>query len=206
MITDVDDFFTKGCGRCARFDTADCAAMIWRDILIPLRALVQAAGLTEVVKWGHPCYMAAGRNVALIGATRGGVRLNFFQAGLLRDPQGVLVKQGANTQHPDMILLTSVADLTRLTPVIRDYLTEAAGYAHAGVKEPRAAAPLEMPPVLARLLAQDAELAAGFARLTPGRQKSYVLQVTSAKQAATAEGRILRAKDKIMAGKGALER
>ena len=80
MITEIEDFFTKGCGRCARFDTPDCSARVWGDGLLALRALCREAGLVETVKWGHPCYMHAGRNVALIGALRGDFRLNFFEA------------------------------------------------------------------------------------------------------------------------------
>ena len=71
MITEVEDFYTKGCGRCARFDTPDCSARVWGTGLAALRRLCQEAGLIETMKWGHPCFMYAGRNVALIGALRG---------------------------------------------------------------------------------------------------------------------------------------
>ena len=47
--------------------------------------------------------MHGGRNVAIIGAFRGDYRLSSFNAALMKDPGGVLEKQGANTQHPDMI-------------------------------------------------------------------------------------------------------
>ena len=28
MITDIEDYFTKGCGRCERFATADCSTRL----------------------------------------------------------------------------------------------------------------------------------------------------------------------------------
>jgi len=91
MISEVEAYFTKGCGRCNRFGTADCPARLWADE--PVEAL------------------------------------------------------------------------------------------HA-----------------------DPELADAFAALTPGRQRSYVLQVDGATQAATKLARIARARDRIIAGKGAQER
>ena len=90
MISDVDDFFTQGCGRCERFATADCSTRQWADGLRSLRRLCRDLGLVETVKWGHPCYLHHGRNVAIIGALRGDFRLSFFNAALLKDPARVL--------------------------------------------------------------------------------------------------------------------
>jgi uncharacterized protein YdeI (YjbR/CyaY-like superfamily) len=103
MITDIEDFFTRGCGRCDRFDTPDCSARHWQAGLADLRRNCRDMGLVETVKWGHPCYMHGGRNVAIIGAFRGDFRLTFMNAALMKDPEGMLQKQGPNSQHPDMI-------------------------------------------------------------------------------------------------------
>lgn len=65
MIKDIEEYFAKGCGRCHRFDTPDCSTRRWIDGLTELRDLCNDAGLVETVKWGHPCYMHAGRNVAI---------------------------------------------------------------------------------------------------------------------------------------------
>lgn len=46
------------------------------------------------------------------------------------------------------------------------------------------------------------ELAEAFARLTPGRQRSYLLYFQSAKQAATQLRRIKQCSSKILIGKG----
>ena len=86
MITRIEDYFARGCGRCARFDTADCDTRHWADGLAELRTLCLGAGLVETVKWGHPCYMHSGRNIAIIGAFRGDFRLSFFEAALLFFP------------------------------------------------------------------------------------------------------------------------
>lgn len=206
MITEIETYFSQGCGRCARFATPDCATAIWRDGLARLRALARGAGLDETLRWGHPCYRHAGRNVAIIGAVRTDFRLSFFEAGLMQDPAGVLERQGPNTLDPDMIRFTSAADVGALAPTVTAYLAEAMGYAAAGARAPKSTAPLDLPPVLAAALAEDAELGAGFGRLTPGRQKSYVIALSSAKTAQTQARRIAKFRDKILAGKGATER
>lgn len=206
MITDIEDYFAKGCGRCARFDTGDCSARLWQDGVAALRRLCLEAGLAETVKWGHPCYMHAGRNVVLIGALRGDFRLNFFDAALMGDPDGVMERQGANTQHPDTIRFTDAARVEALAPVIRAYLAEAKGHAEAGRRAPKAAVEMELPAELIAALDADAELARAFHALTPGRQRSYVINLNGAKTAETRHRRIAGFRAHILAGKGATER
>ena len=206
MITDPDDYFAKGCGRCARFASADCSAYRWRDGLAALRALCLDAGLEETAKWGHPCYVHAGRNVVLIGALRGDFRLNFFEAALIPDPEGVMERQGPNTRHPDTIRFTDAARVEALAPVIRAYLAEAMGHAAAGRRAPREAVEMELPEELVEALDMDPELAEAFAALTPGRRRSYVINLAGAKGAETRRRRIAGFRGKLLAGKGATER
>ncbi len=206
MITRPDDYFAKGCGRCERFDSVDCSTRVWADGLSHLRRICLEAGLTETAKWGHPCYMHADRNIVIIGALRGDFRLSFFNAALMKDPEGVLERQGPNTRHKDMIRFRDHAQVERMQPIVRSYLAEAMGYAEAGVKPAREDQTLELPDELAEALDHDLELAEAFHRLTPGRQKSYVINIGSAKAAATRFARIEKFRPKILAGKGAMER
>lgn len=206
MISEIEDYFAKGCGRCDRFATSDCSTQHWADGLEELRKICLDAGLIETVKWGHPCYMHAGRNIAIIGAFRGDFRLSFFNAALMKDPTGVLEKQGENTQHPDMIRFTDSATVRKRKSVIRSYVKEAMDYADAGVKPPKDESELVLPEELEEALGSDPELSQAFHRLTPGRRKSYVLNLNSAKKSETRVARIAKFRDKIIAGKGALER
>ncbi len=206
MITDIEDYFAKGCGRCARFDTADCSTKAWARGLADLRGICRAVGLVETVKWGHPCYMQANRNVALIGALRGDFRLNFFHAALMRDPDGVMEKQGPNTRHADTIRFRDNAQVAAMEPVILSYLREAMGYAEAGVTPPKEPTVIDLPAELIDALDADPELAEAFHGLTPGRQKSYVIGLNTAKTTATRVARIAKYRGHILAGKGATER
>ena len=206
MITEIEDYFTDGCGRCDRFATPDCVVRLWSESLARLRAICLAAGLTETVKWGHPCYMHGTRNIVLIGALRGDVRLNFFKSALLKDPHKILQKQGPNTRHADSIRITSAQQLDELAPAIAEYLAEAISYAEQGILPEREEYELELPLELLDALDADAELAEAFRALTPGRQRSYVIGLSSAKTSETRVARIGKYRERIIGGKGANER
>jgi uncharacterized protein YdeI (YjbR/CyaY-like superfamily) len=206
MITDIEDFFTKGCGRCARFATPDCSTRRWADGLKRLRRMCRDAGLVETVKWGHPCYTHADRNIAIIGAFRDDFRLTFFDAALMKDPKGVLEKQGPNARHAGMIRFSDNVSVDAIKPVIIAYLKEAMDYAERGIKPPKEHYDITLPDELVEALDADPELAEAFHGLTPGRQRSYQINLLSAKTAATRIARIVKFRDRILSGKGANER
>jgi uncharacterized protein YdeI (YjbR/CyaY-like superfamily) len=206
MITDADDFFTKGCGRCERFATPACSTRRWISDLDRLRAICRDAGLEETVKWAHPCYMHAGRNICLLGAFQGDFRLSFMNAGLLKDPAGVLEPQGPNSQTPSMIRFTALGQVAELEPTIRAYLKQLKDHAEAGTRAPKVEREIDIPDELVEAMDSDPELAEAFAALTPGRQRSYMFELNNAKQSATRVARIEKFRPRIIAGKGALER
>ena len=206
MINNIEHYFESGCGRCDRFATPDCSTRFWLDGLLHLRRICRDVGMSEHVKWGHPCYMHAGRNIVVMGAFREDFRLSFFNAALMRDPHGVLIGQGPNSAHPDCFKFDDVAQVVASEAIIREYLTEAMGYAEQGIRPPKVERELELPDELVEALEADAELAEAFALLTPGRQRSYVYALNSAKTSATKVARIIKYRDKILAGRGALDR
>lgn len=206
MITDIEEYFSRGCGRCERFATSDCSTRQWSGGLAKLRQICLGMELVETVKWGHPCYVYGNRNIVIIGALRGYFRLSFFNAALMKDPDGVLEKQGSNTLHPDMIRFTKNNQVAKMKLVIESYLAEAMGYAEAGIQPPKQKGELELPDELLEALDSDPELAEAFYCLTPGRQKSYAINLNSAKKPETRISRIAKLRDKILAGKGAMER
>lgn len=206
MITDIEDYFAKGCGRCTRFDTQSCSTKAWSYGLAKLRHVCLATDLKETVKWGHPCYMHANRNIVIIGAFQDNFRLSFFNAALMKDPEGVLERQGPNTQHPDMIRFTANDGPEKMEEVILAYLDEAKRYAEVGKKAPKDDSALDLPDELVEALDADPELSEAFHALTRGRQKSYVINLNGAKRSETRASRIERFRDRIIEGKGATER
>lgn len=131
MITDLEDFFSLGCGRCARFATPDCSTRLWIDGLNHLREICRSLGLSETLKWAHPCYMHAGRNIALFGAFRSDFRISFMNPGLLSDDHGVLEHPGPNSPTPSVLRFTAVDQVGQAAPVIRAFLQQLMDHAVA---------------------------------------------------------------------------
>lgn len=206
MISDIEDYFAKGCGRCARFNTPDCSTKTWEKGLSKLRNICLQTDLVETVEWGHPCYMHADRNIVIVGALKDNFRLSFFNAALMKDPNGILEKQGPNTQQPDMIRFMSNDGPAEKEKAILAYLEEAKSYAEAGKKPPKDDGALDLPEELVEALDADPELSEAFHALTRGRQKSYVINLNGAKKPETRMNRIEKFRDKIIDGKGATER
>jgi uncharacterized protein YdeI (YjbR/CyaY-like superfamily) len=171
-----------------------------------LRQLCLAVGLVETAKWGHPCYTHQGRNIVILGALRSDFRLTFFNASLLQDPQQLLQQKGANSAHPDTLSFTDASQVKAVATSLRTYLKEAMTLAEMGIKPVKVERDLQLPDELLQALAEDAELSTAFFRLTPGRQRSYVIYLNAAKKTETRVARILACRARILAGKGALER
>ena len=206
MITDPKDFFIKGCGRCDRFATPDCSAILWIHGLNHLRWILLDTGLKETVKWAHPCYTHAGRNIAILTAFRCDYRLSFMNPRPLNDSEGVLERQGPNSLTPSMMRFSTAEQVSKLEPIIRSYLKQLMDHAEVGARPPRVEREIDMPHELIEALDADPELAEAFQALTPGRQRSYLFNLSQAKQSATRVGRIEKFRKGIIAGKGPLER
>ena len=205
MITDVEDYFTKGCGRCDRFDTADCSTKPFIEGLLHLRKICNDLGLVECVKWGQPCYAFAERNIVVFGALRNDFRLSFFHPGLMKDPHNVLKPIGPNSSENAMIRFSRSKQVAELETIIIEYIKEAKDYAQRGVKAIKREQELLLPDELVDALDSDVELAEAFYALTAGRQKSYVINLNGAKKSVTKVARILKFREKILQGKGANE-
>lgn len=206
MGDNVDTYFAKGCGRCERFGTPDCSVQIWQEGMLKLRKICLAAGLEETLKWGHAAYRHAGRNIVILGAFRDNFRLTFMDAELLTDKDGLLEKAGPNSSTANLIKFSDAAQVKSLQKKIEAFLEVAKTQAAEGKRPKRKPASFTLPDELVAALADDSALAKAFNKLTPGRQRSYVLNLESAKQVSTRLARIEKFRPKIMASKGATER
>lgn len=207
MITDIEDYFAKGCDRCPRFATPDCAVRIWAAGLADLRAICLDLGLVECVKWGHPCYMHADRNIAVFGAFRKDFRISFMNVSLLTDTHNVLEPIGPNSQSRSVLRFRTNAEVAVNEPIIRNYLRDLMTSAEQGIKPiPKHQAELILADELVNAMDTDPILADAFIALTPGRRRGWSLHFSGAKQSATRDRRIAKARSAIIAGKGWNER
>jgi uncharacterized protein YdeI (YjbR/CyaY-like superfamily) len=177
----------------------------WPEEMLRLRPTLLAAGLTEEIKWGKPCYSHEGRNIAILQEMKDFLSLMFFKGALLSDPDGVLESQGPNSRSALRIRFTSVDDVDRLAKTVRAYVAEAIDVEDAGL-EVGPAPKTELVDELQQRLDADPALKAAFEALTPGRQREYNLHVGDAKQSSTRTARVEKYAEQILAGKGLRDR
>jgi uncharacterized protein YdeI (YjbR/CyaY-like superfamily) len=180
-------------------------AKTWRGEIRKLRSILLDCGLDEDLKWGKPCFMFEGQNVAIIQPFKEHCSLMFFKGALLEDTHGLLRSQGENTQSALRLEFTGEADIKKA--VVKDFVKHAIAVEKAGLKvDFKAKRELELPEELIRILKKDRNLAKAFNALTPGRQRAYVLHFTSAKQSKTRTARVEKCIPRILAGKGLNDR
>ncbi|XOV93743.1 MAG: YdeI family protein [Bacteroidota bacterium] len=202
----VDKYLIDGCMRCKFGGTPECKVNDWREELKALRSIVLDCGLSEELKWGVPCYAYGDSNVSIVSAFKDYASLSFFKGVLLKDPEGILVKPGENSQSVRYLKFTSTKQILELESVIRSYIYEAIEVDRLGLKVEFKKNPEPIPEELQARLDEDPALQAAFDSLTPGRQRSYIIHVSQPKQAATRISRMEKCIPKIMEGKGFFDR
>lgn len=180
-------------------------ATAWQGEIQKLRTILLECGLDEELKWGKPCFLFEGKNIAIIQPFKAHCSLMFFKGALLEDTHGLLRSQGENTQSALRLEFTSEADIKKT--VVKSYVKQAIGVEKAGLNvDFKAKRELELPEELTQMLKKDRKFAKAFDALTPGRQRGYVLHFSGAKQSQTRTARIEKAIPKILAGKGVNDR
>lgn len=177
----------------------------WKDEIQALRSILLESGLDEELKWGKPCFMFDGKNVAIIQPFKEHCSLMFFKGALIKDTHKLLRSQGENTQSAMRLEFTEKNQIKKT--IVKDYVKQAIAVEKAGLQADfRAKRELELPEELTRILDKDSKLAKAFHALTPGRQRGYVLHFAGAKQTKTRAARIEKAIPRILEGKGVNDR
>jgi uncharacterized protein YdeI (YjbR/CyaY-like superfamily) len=176
----------------------------WRDEFAALRTILLDTGLTEAFKWYKPCYMHDGKNVVIFQPFNDLCALMFFKGALLNDAHGSLREQGENSRSSLRLEFRSVDDVTSTKSALQDLVADAIRVEQAGLRVRKAPPPTyrDYPDELVALMETDAAFREAFERLTPGRQRGYLLHFNGAKQSATRAARIERVRDRIMDGFG----
>lgn len=184
-------------------DTFLGQAKKWQKEMILLREIILECQLDEEMKWMHPCYSLDHANVVLIHGFKDYCALLFFKGVLMNDPKGILIQQTENVQDRRQIRFRSVDEIIKLRSTIKDYIKEAIKIEQSGLKVAyKKTADFRMPEEFQTKLNSDEKLKAAFEKLTPGRQKAYLLYFSSAKQVKTRESRIDKYIPKILDLKG----
>jgi uncharacterized protein YdeI (YjbR/CyaY-like superfamily) len=175
----------------------------WRAEFEKLREILLDTGLTEELKWGHPCYALDGKNVALIHGFNAYCAILFHKGALLKDPKRVLIQQTENVQSARQIRFTSVQAVTKLEKTLKTYLREAIEIERAGLKVAlKRTEDFELPEEFQSELAANAKLKKAFAALTPGRQRAYIFHFAQPKLSKTRVARVEKHTPRILKGLG----
>ena len=175
----------------------------WQAEIPPLRDALLASGLHEDFKWGKPCYTHEGSNIVLIMPLKETCTLLFTKGALMKDPKGVLVQPGENSQSARQMRFTSLAEITKFGTSLKAYLKDAIAVEAAGLKVAfKKSTDLVYPEEFQRRLDKNSALREAFHALTPGRQRQYHLFFTGAKQSKTREARVEKAIPLILDGLG----
>ena len=203
QIPDADAYFDIGCGRCSLAATPACKVKHFPEELTLLRQMLLDTELNETLKWSVPCYTINGKNILILSAFKNYCSLNFFRGSLLSDPDGLLVKAGENSQEGRQMRFQNVQEIYHQQNQIRNFIRQAILLENSGKPIPKTPAPvMRLPDELADALNTDSELNRAFYALTPGRQRSYILHITGAKQSSTRSSRILQCRAAILEGRG----
>jgi uncharacterized protein YdeI (YjbR/CyaY-like superfamily) len=175
----------------------------WQQAYQELRNLVLECGLTEELKWGCPCYLIQKSNIVLVHGFKDYCALLFMQGALLKDQKKILVQQTKNVQSARQIRFTEIDDILKNKSTIKAYIKEAIKNDKAGLKlELKVTTEFEMPSEFETALNEMTELKTAFYKLTPGRQRGYLLYFSSAKQSKTRTERVEKCIPKILDNKG----
>jgi len=193
MNQKADKFFSK--------------ARKWGKELETLRTIILDCGITEEFKWMHPCYTFRRNNIVLIHGFKQYCAILFFKGALLKDTEGILVRQTKNVQAARQVRFTSVREIVRMESILKAYIYEAVEVEKAGLTvKLKKTSEFKMTEEFKNKLDENPSLQKAFKALTPGRQRGYLLYFSAPKQSKTRISRIEKCMGQIMDGKGLNDR
>jgi uncharacterized protein YdeI (YjbR/CyaY-like superfamily) len=84
----------------------------WQIEMEKLRTIVLDCGLTEVLKWGVPCYLYQNNNIVLIHAFKDYCAFLFVKGALLHDSETILIQEFQIRFNKDSKLKKAFESLT----------------------------------------------------------------------------------------------
>ncbi|MGC4231490.1 MAG: YdeI/OmpD-associated family protein [Niabella sp.] len=174
----------------------------WAEELALVAGILSKMPLEKTIKWGAEVFTYKGKNVVSYGGFKNYFTIWFYNGVFLKDKYKVLVNaQEGKTKSLRQWRFTSKDEIDEKK--ILEYLQEAIEVEKKGLKmQPEKFTPVEPPPLLSDALQEDKKLKIAFEKLTPGKQKEYILYIKEAKQEATQLSRLDKIKVMILQGVG----
>jgi uncharacterized protein YdeI (YjbR/CyaY-like superfamily) len=173
----------------------------WSAEMACLRRILLDCLLIETFKWRTPVYMVGTKNIIAIGSLKGHCALSFFNGALLQDEDNLLIKPGEHTQSGRWMKFSSVEEILEKEEFIKAYVYESIEVEKLGLKMEK---PQEIPypEELTAFFDKNPVVKTAFEKLTPGRQRAYLMHFSDGKQSATRTARIEKNEKYILRGVG----
>ncbi len=179
----------------------------WSEEFKVLRSYINTFELNEEVKWMQPCFTKNKKNIVLLHGFKDYCAILFFKGALINDTHNKLIQQTENVQAGRQLRFKTMQEILDQKEVILDYVKQEIEIEDKGLEvEKVERKPIEIPVELKEVLDKDNSYNEAFNKLTPGRQRAWILHIADAKQSATKYARIEKMRDKVYNGKGPLER
>lgn len=174
----------------------------WSEELELLVSIINKLPLEKTIKWGAEVFTYNGKNVVSYGGFKNYFMLWFFNGVFLEDKYKVLVNaQEGKTKSLRQWRFTSIDEIDENK--ITEYINEAIEIEKKGLKiSPDKFVAIPISEILEKEFKNDKTLKSAFEKLTPGKQKEYIVYINEAKQEATKLKRLEKIKIMILQGIG----
>jgi uncharacterized protein YdeI (YjbR/CyaY-like superfamily) len=174
----------------------------WEKELELIASIINKTSLEKAIKWGADVFIYNGKNVVSYGGFKNYFTIWFYNGVFLSDKYNVLINANENnTKSLRQWRFTSINEIDENK--ILEYIEEAIEVEKKGLKiKPEKFAAIPLSELLQIELNKDNMLKIAFEKLSPGKQKEYILFINEAKQEATKHKRIEKIKPMIINGVG----
>jgi uncharacterized protein YdeI (YjbR/CyaY-like superfamily) len=174
----------------------------WSKELELIASIINKLPLEKTIKWGAEVFTYNGKNVVSYGGFKNYFTIWFYNGVFLEDKYNVLVNaQEGKTKSLRQWRFTSIAEIDEKK--ITAYINEAIEIEKKGLKiSPEKFVAIPVAEVLENEFKNDKALKTAFEKLTPGKQKEYIVYINEAKQEATKVNRLEKIKPMILDGIG----
>lgn len=174
----------------------------WTKELAIVASLIAKAPLDKSIKWGAEVFTFNGKNVVSYGGFKNYFAIWFYNGIFIKDEYKVLINAQENkTKSLRQWRFTSIEEIDEKK--ILEYINEAIEIEKKGLKiKPEKFQPVSPSQLLVDAFTENKKLKTAFEKLTPGKQKEYIIFLNEAKQEATKRNRLEKIKPMIVQGVG----
>jgi len=173
----------------------------WAEELATLASIIAKAPLDKSIKWGAEVFTYNNKNVVSYGGFKNFFTIWFYNGVFLKDQYKVLIAATeGKTKSLRQWRFNSRTEIDENK--ILEYINEAIEIEKKGLKiKPEKFKPVPPPQLLMNAFA-DKNLLTAFGRLSPGKQKEYIVFLNEAKQETTKLNRLEKIRPMILQGVG----